>query len=110
MTTFIGGPAKETTLWLRRAPIFLRVVIGPGPASAIDALDQLNDEPRYDESIVVYRKAEDRGTVHINSRDKRGRHTGGLFVSAVYRMVEMQPADATMRNTAKWREWCEANR
>lgn len=105
MTTFTDGPAAGTTLSLRRAPLFLRVVRGPG---GIDGLDQLDDRPAIDEELFAYRKVEDRGMVHINARDKRGRHCGGFFAMATYQFVDAQPDDSTMRTNMKWAAWAEA--
>lgn len=103
MTTFTNGPAASATLWLKRAPLFLRVT--KGPTGEFDALDQLSDTPKADEAIFAYRRVGRSGSVHINAR-KNGRHCGGFFTTATYEIVPIQPDDATMRDTAKWREWC----
>jgi hypothetical protein len=106
MTTFSDGPAKGKRLMLRRTPIFLRVVVGPD--GAVDALDQLDDEPRPDERLYAYRFVRDGGSVHINSRDASGRRNGGFYRIAEYAPVEPQPADDQMRAWAAWVAWTEA--
>ncbi len=103
MTTFRDGPAVDHTLRLRRAPIYLRVTLDR--AGTIDALDQLDDRPRPDEALFAYIKTSDDGMVHINSRDSKGRHTGGFFAMATYALIEPQPDEATMRSQAMWVEW-----
>jgi hypothetical protein len=66
VTRFIDGPAAGTVLSLKRSPLFLRAVQDPLDGKW-DALDQLDDAPRPGERIVVYRKTEDRGMVHLPS-------------------------------------------
>ena len=100
MVTFMDGPAELKTLMLRRAPLFLRVVLKP--RGDWDDLDQLGDEPAANETIVVYRKVHDDGEVHIN-----GAKVKGWFRRANYYLHDEQPGDETARNTSKWRAWCE---
>lgn len=111
MITLRGGPlAGRHGLQLRRRPlpIYLRFV--KDPHDTVDALDQLDDKPSADELIYVYRKVSDDGCMHVNSRDKKGRHNGGFFQMATYKFVEPQPSDDTLRQTASWRAWVEAER
>lgn len=100
MTQLLGGPANGTTLMLKRAPLFLRVV--RNARGDVDALDQLDDEPQPDEQIIVYRREGEVGNVHIHSA--RGR--GGWYTTAQYRAVDQQPEDADVRETQPWRNWC----
>ena len=86
---------------LRRAPLFLRVVMDAG--GAIDALDQLTDEPRETEAIHVYRKVP--GSVSRVIACTRGRGCRE-FVSADYRLHETQPTDYQARDQTRWAEWC----
>lgn len=51
MIEFLDGPAGNKTLELRRAPVYLRVVIDAD--GNIDALDQLDDRPKEDERITT---------------------------------------------------------
>lgn len=107
MTRFIDGPAKGATLFLSRAPHFLRVVQGPdGPTTAgdIDPLDQLDDTPRSTERVTAYEMVSGPRHMHVN----RGRNGCGWYRGGDYRMVVEQPDDATMRNTGLWRAWCSA--
>lgn len=105
MTKFTNGIAEGKTLMLRRAPLFLRVV--QAPDGKIDALDQLDDMPAVDEVVTVYKLVSNDGNVHLNMRDKRGRHCGGFFPMATYAVVEPQPEAKQVRSTKAWREWVE---
>lgn len=102
MTQLLDGPAAGKVLMLKRAPLFLRVVISD--KSEIDALDQLTDEPLANERIYAYKLAGDVTRVHVN----RGRNGCGWYVGGPYRLVLEQPDDATMRDRARWREWTAA--
>lgn len=111
--TFSGGPADGRELWLQRAPLFLRVVVdrdkplkrnGRPPAAAIDALDLLDDEPRSNEDIHVYRCAWSTPPVRICGRG-RGCHTS---VSAAYHHLdEIDDEGLDLRITDQWQEWAE---
>lgn len=101
MTTFQDGPAKGQTLMLQRACYFLRVTESAG---VFDALDQLGDEPRQDETIHAYVMVGKHSWVHI--RKKGG---GGFFSMAEYRLVPVQPTDAEMRTFEAWSVWCHNN-
>lgn len=106
MIRFLDGLAAGVILELTRAPIFLRVV--RDTAGQWDALDQLGDMPAAGETIHVYVKAADRGTVHVQAQDRRGRRVCRWLASATYRQFEQQPDDATARDTTAWRTWCAA--
>lgn len=97
MTRFLDGPAKGQTLMLRRAPVFLRAVQGP---SGWDALDQLDDTPAANERIVVYRLIGEPTWMHV--RMTKG---GGIFRGGTYRVVDPQPPEDVLRQTAAWRAW-----
>ena len=99
MTRLHGGPADGVTLMLQRAPIYLRAVCIPG--GDWDALDQLDDAPKASEQIIVYQRDGDGGWVH--ARTNRGCR---WYTSAEYRVVDPQPDDTTVRDTASWRTWC----
>lgn len=102
-----GQALSDVTLWVRRAPILLRVVIGP--RGAIDALDQLEDVAADNERIVVYQLAAYRGAVHICARGKGGKGLRGMWPNADYRVMDPQPGDAHTRDNAAWAAWCDAN-
>lgn len=106
MTKFTDGPAAGKTLCLGRAPIFLCVV--KDKAGEVDALDQLDDVPKPDESITVYRKVSDDGTVHVDGRDKSGKRFGRWYQAATYVIHSVQPDDATARDKEAWAAWCAA--
>jgi len=106
MTSFNDGPAVGKVLGLRRAPLFLRVVVDP--KGEVDALDQLDDKPRPSETVTVYRLVENRGMVHVCSRSK-GKNTGGYFAMATYEVCPEQPDAETARSATGWPEWCHAN-
>jgi hypothetical protein len=98
MATFLDGPAAGASLALRRAPIFLRVVIGP--RGKVDALDQLDDEPNANESVHVYRKRVDGPRGHVCGRP------GGCFELGEYRYLPDAPGEE-LRAKAAWRTWVE---
>jgi len=99
MTTFQDGPAKGQHLMLRRCARFLRVVEANGKW---DALDQLHDEPRPEETLYAYEIVGEPGMMHLNA----GRGRGGCYPIATYRLVANQPTDADMRTTEAWHAWC----
>lgn len=103
---FLDGPAKDVALELRRAPFFLRVVESKiADRSTFDALDQLDDQPKPEETIHVYWLAGEPMRGMIDGAKYRG-----PFLAAWYRLVPAQPTDAEVRTTAAWRLWTEANR
>lgn len=106
MLRFLDGPAAGVSLCCARAPLFLRVV--QDTAGKWDSLDQLADTPAPGETIHVYRKVSSEGTVHIDYRDAQGRRRGRWEQIAGYRLHEVQPDDATLRETAAWRAWATA--
>lgn len=107
MTRFIDGPAKGVTLMLRRAPLYLRVTIRPMPGAGDklpwDALDQPEDTPTPDETLVAYIRQGPASGAFID-----GPRVAGFYTLADYVMVPEQPTDAQMRDNAAWREWCLA--
>lgn len=106
MTKFIDGPVAGKVLALRRAPFFLRVVQSITHGE-IDALDQVDDQPRPSESIFVYRQTKNSGGAFICTRgSKAGRNASGYFPLVEYCMNPMQPCDEVLRDNGKWQEWC----
>ncbi len=106
MLTFLDGPASGKSLTCARAPKFLRLVLDPD--GNLDALDLLTDTPRGCETIHVYVKVEDLGSVHYSGRDRHGKRFGRWEQCASYRLLDQQPADATARDTSAWRAWATA--
>ncbi len=105
MVTFLNGPAAGQILQLQRAPMLLRVTRDKLGDGAFDALDQLDDTPKGTEELWAYRCVENHGMVHI-SYTRKGRRCGGFYAHAKYALVEQQPEEKIMRNTARWRQWC----
>lgn len=114
MTRFMDGPAAGVTLMLRRAPFFLRAVQRPAKPGwsdmgEWDALDQLDDRPSADETIVVYRlRPSTQSRMHVCARG-RGARAGGWYEGGEYEVVAQQPDDAVARDTDRWREWAFAH-
>lgn len=104
MTRFTDGPAQGKTLLLARAPLFLRAVISS--EVTIDALDRIDDQPRANERIVVYRRIGKPGSSHVLSTDRRGRRQGSWYSAATYALHCNQPDDSTVRNAESWQQWC----
>ncbi len=103
MTKFTDGPAAGLVLSLRRAPIFIRVVVDQ--RGEMDALDQLDDTAKPGEKIYAYELAEKSpGHVHLN----RGGGKSGYYAMATYRFLPEQPRDDEMRTTDAWRAWTNA--
>ncbi len=102
MTTFLDGPAKgQRLIMLHRAARFLRVCEEKGKW---DALDQLTDSPKAEETLHAYEIAGPVGMCHIRASGGRG----GFYPIAEYRMVVPQPTDKEMRDTKEWHDWCVA--
>jgi hypothetical protein len=100
-TLFFDGPAAGTRLELRRAPLYLRVVInGQGE---IDALDQLEDKPEPTEIIHVYRMSANLGGGFCCSRGKGGGCR--QFNVNEYKSHTEQPTDDEARDSEKWKAW-----
>lgn len=90
---------------LARAPLYLRFVyrIVDG-RPAWDALDQLDDHPSPDETIIAARRGE-KGTVHVDG-SKNGRRFALWYTTYQYHEFTEQPADDVMRDPAKWQAFC----
>lgn len=117
MTVFIDGPAQNNGEWiagsrplrrapstpllLKRAPHYLRAVLGP--AGELDALDQLDDSPKAEETVVAYEMVGEPTICHINSGRRHG--GSGFFRGGRYRVVAEQPTDEQLRSTVAWRAW-----
>jgi len=101
VTRFLDGAAAGERLMLRRAPLYLRVV--RNAKGEWDALDQLTDRPKRDETIHVYRREGAAFPVHLNS----GRLGCGWYHGSTYRALdpEATPIQAVLRDTARWRAW-----
>lgn len=105
---FLDGPAAGAPLPLRRAPMYLRVVIDP--SGKVDALDQLDDEPRAGETVHVYARARWAGPIHVcgGLNGNRSRvHGSGWVIEADYRHMPDVDGEG-LRDTETWRAWATA--
>lgn len=110
MCRLIDGPAKGKWLRIKRFPLFLRVVIAAD--GTVDALDQLEDQPREGEKIHVYIRVSSPSMVHVDGTrwdkvKKRNVRFGEWFETADYKHHKDAPADAVMRSPKDWPDWCQ---
>jgi hypothetical protein len=105
MIKFLDGPAAGTILQLKRAPLYLRVVIDP--RGTVDALDQLDDTPETKEAVWVYRLVAPANWYHLHCGGRRP-NGSGFYQQAEYRLHAEQPTDAVLRRTEAWQTWCYA--
>jgi hypothetical protein len=105
MVRFTDGPAAGRTLNLRRSPLYLRVTFDPA-TKKWDGLDQLSDEPAAGEQVIVYRRVGEPSVAFLDWSDATGRRCGGRVAMWSYELVQQQPEDAVLRDTAKWQAWC----
>jgi hypothetical protein len=98
MTRFLDGAAKGKTLMLKRAPVMLRVV--SDNFGKIDALDQIGDAPRPEETCYAYVMTGPPGMAFIDGSKCRGR-----YPVAEYRLVNPQPEQSVMRDETAWANW-----
>ena len=107
MIKFEGGPATGVVLRLRRAPIFLRVVIAKD--ASVDALDQIDEEASEGETIFVYRRQGEPRQAHLCFRGKKDRHKSGWYLMATYVFEEAnQPDDeAILQDREKWQAYAK---
>lgn len=97
-------PGFANVLLLQRTPVFLRFTLDG--KDQWDALDQLDDEPRPDEQVVVAKLA---GTTSLHiDRVVNRRRVGEWIKMLDYEPLAEQPPDEVVRDTVKWRAWCEA--
>ncbi len=106
MSRFHQGPADGQMLMLKRAPRFIRVVVGPN--NKIDALDQLADTPADSETIHVYEIQTEPISAFIDGTGKDGRRFGRAVQIADYAHFPQQPEDHEVRATDAWQAWVQA--
>lgn len=106
MIRFLDGPAEGAVLELRRAPVFLRVVIDRKTGET-DALDQLDDQPRPTEAIRVYRRQGEPQGMFVRYSGRRDGCRSAYLISATYAVFAWQPADEVARDNQRWRKWAE---
>ena len=105
MIRLLDGPA-EGRYAVRRAPIFLRAVVSA--SGKADILDLLDDHPRPDERVHVYRAVPGTTTmlpdsvfVCVRTKDGYGQAAGA---AGEYHLLPDVDGE-TVRETAAWREW-----
>ena len=101
MITFEDGPAAGAVLDLRRAPVFLRVVIDR-KTNEVDALDLVNDLPTLGEDVHVYRRIGKAEAYHLKCSPPAA---SGMRSRAKYQLYDEQPADHVGRSRRSWEEW-----
>lgn len=104
MIRLLDGPAAGQTLLLHRAPLLLRVTCWAG---VWDALDQIEDAPKENERIYVYRRRGPATAVHIKMARQRGqvRSGSGWYQAAEYLEVNPAPGDEEVRSNPRWQSW-----
>lgn len=101
MIEILDGPAAGRTFAVRRAPLLVRLVqeralLGDG---GWDVLDQIDDYPKLDENVHVYRREPSTwGIVCIRP--------GGRYEMGKYRHVWLPHGlRETLRQNETWRSW-----
>lgn len=103
----LDGPARGNHFTIGRAPILLRITYSA--ARLFDVLDQLDDTPRQDEVVWVYRMTGAGGPCFVDYSGPGGRRCGECVSSCTYAILPEQPEDGTLRDNQAWRAWCDAN-
>lgn len=103
MVKFIDGPANGAELSLRRAPKYLRVVVGIN--GLVDALDQKEDKPTKEESVHAYIQCW--RSYHFGWMCTRN---SGCFIVGDfnYKFMSEQPSDEVIRDLSSWEQWVES--
>lgn len=98
MTTFKDGPAQGQRLRLHRAPIYLRVT-HDAKTGKWDALNELEDTARPNETLYCYKHTGVRGFAC------GGRNSSLL---AEYALNPVQPSQEIMRSNDAWSNWVDS--
>lgn len=108
MMLFLNGLAAGISGFSlgRESPI-LRVVFGNDGEFYV--LDQPQDRIEDTEEILAYERVEATGTVHTNHEDDVGIFGHAMFPLTLYELVDPQPRDSVMRDTALWRKWLKGD-
>lgn len=89
-------------------PKFLRFVVTGDDWQTLDALDQLDDEPKAVERVIAAKMDGKPGTLHLDRWQKGRGRVGEWYRTADYWPVAEQPPDDVLRDREKWRAWCLA--
>jgi len=95
----------QHSLSLVRTPPLLRFVITGDDWKTLDALDQLEDQPKPGERVIVAERKEV-NPVHFKFSGK-DKHKSGWYKWVKYVSLEDQPPEDVVRDTAKWQEWAQ---
>lgn len=101
---FVDTVQVGPSLQLQRLPTFLRFTKINNSWSFLDALDMTTDEPKPEETLMAAKLIKTT-RVHLDRIVNR-RRIGDWHTEARYELVDPQPADEIMRDTAKWQAWC----
>jgi len=89
---------------LERTPLYLRFTVKGADFKTLDALDQLDDAARPEETIIPAKWLHSE-TVHLDGvRD--GKRFGEWHKTAEYETVECELSQEQLRDNQQWREWC----
>lgn len=102
---FLQHGTSRGPIHLARTPRFLRFVIQGTDWLSLDALDQMEDTPAPDETVIVAELVS-RGNIHIDGADKRGRRTASWVSTATYKQVHNPPPREVAADTQQWQAWC----
>jgi hypothetical protein len=101
MIQLTDGPAGGRGLLLKRAPVFLRIVIAPD--GTVDGLDQPGDKPEPTEAVFAYVRTSENGVVHLS-----GKNVSGFYPIATYQLQTPPLPESILRNRASWEQWANA--
>lgn len=102
-TVYLKHGSLRGPLTLRRLPPLLRFVVTGSDWRTLDALDQLDDEPRPGEHVIPA----ERGEVAAGIACTRGKGGGCVhFRTVTYTSVPDPPPQEVLTSTARWRAWC----
>ncbi len=96
------------SLQLKRTPRFLRFVMTGTDWATLDALDQLDDVAYDGERLLAGTWDGPPWFAMVDGTDKKGKRVGWQERGQLYKLVEPQPSQELMTDTAQWRAWCLA--
>ncbi len=97
----LKGGVCEGTYMVKRAPIYLRAVIDN--EGKRDVLDLLEDTPKENESVHIYRLEGEAGVVHLNF----GGGKGGWYALGNYHHMPNIEGEF-LRSNNEWQKWALA--
>lgn len=103
MLTLRGGPV-EGTYAAKRAPVYLRGVVDA--EGERDVLDLLEDTPRAQEQVYVYRRVGEAGHVHLRMSGA-ARRASGFYALADYEYLPDVDGEQVRERDA-WHAWVHA--